>query len=195
MAAFPLRVFGAASLMAIAACTTRTDTIPPSTAPALAPGTPAVSAAPVLTAPGAVIAAPAATAAPVVPGAPAAPVVPGVGSSAMPLAAPARISATETTGIVSGNTVTGVASDGQPYYAWFAPNGQLRFRQGTFIDTGTWRIGPDGRFCTAMTKINGGLEECYFLYRTTTPTAIRFDRLDGSTAGTFSVLPGNPQAL
>jgi hypothetical protein len=195
MASFRLRVFGAASLMAIAACTTRTDTIPPSTAPALAPGTPAVAAAPVIAAPGTVIPAPPATAVPATPGAHATATVPGSGTSTMPLAAPDRISPTDTAGIVSGNTVTGIASDGQPYYAWFAPNGQLRFRQGTFIDAGTWRIGPDGRFCTAMTKINGGIEECYLLYRTTTPTAIRFDRLDGTTAGTFSVLPGNPQAL
>jgi hypothetical protein len=192
MCACPLRALTAASLLTlVAACTTQTDTIPASSAPVLAPGTPVVSTAPVVTTvpPGTVIAMPPVASTPVVP------VAPGVGTSAMPLAAPGRITPSEIGNLVAGNTVTGVAANGQPYYDWFAPGGQLRFRQGTFVDTGTWRVGPDGRFCTSMSKINGGMEECYYLYRTTTPTSVRFDRLDGTTAGTFSVLPGNPQAL
>jgi hypothetical protein len=195
MTTCPLRAVAAASLLTlVAGCATRTETIPSSTAPALAPGTPVVSTAPIVTTmpPGTVIATPPAAAVPV---APITPVVPGVGTSAAPLAAPGRITSTEITTLVGGNTITGVAANGEPYYAWFAPGGQLRFRQGTFIDGGTWRIGPDGRFCTAMTKVNGGLEECYFLYRTPSVTAVRFDRLDGTPGGTFSVLPGNPQAL
>lgn len=188
----PLRALTAASLlMLVAACTTRTETLPPSTAPALVPGTPVVTTAPVVTTvpPGTVIAAPPVAATPVIPPAP------GAGTSATPLATPVRLTPSETTSLVAGNTVTGIAADGQPYYAWFGPGGQLRFRQGTFVDTGTWRVGPDGRFCTSMTKTNGGAEECYYLYRTNTATAVRFDRLNGTTAGTFSVLPGNPQAL
>jgi hypothetical protein len=192
MYASPLRALSAVSLLTlVAACTSKTDTIPPSTAPTLAPGTPVISTAPVVTTmpPGTVIATPPVASTPVVP------VAPGAGTSATPLAAPARIAPNEVATLVAGNTATGIATDGQPYYAWFAPGGQLRFRQGTFMDAGTWRVGPDGRFCTAMTKTNAGMEECYYLYRTNTATAVRFDRLDGTTAGTFSVLPGNPQAL
>jgi hypothetical protein len=46
-----------------------------------------------------------------------------------------------------------------------------------------------------MSRINSGAEQCYRLSRTQTATAIRFDRLDGASTGTFSVLPGNPQSL
>lgn len=169
----PVRAWGAASVLTlVAACSASTDTAPRSSAAVVAPEAPAVGSVP-----GAVTAAP------------------GVGTSAAPLAAPGRIGANEISRLVAGNTAAGIARDGQPYYAWFAPGGQLRFRQGGFADVGTWRIGPDGLLCTAMAKVNGGLEECYYIFRTTTPTSLRFDRLDGTTGGNFSVLPGNPQAL
>lgn len=132
---------------------------------------------------------------PVVSPAPGTTTAPGVGTSAAPLAAPGRIGANEMSSLLAGNTAAGIARDGQPYYAWFAPGGQLRFRQGGFTDVGTWRIGTDGLLCTAMTKVNGGLEECYAIYRTSTPTSLRYDKLDGTTGGNFSMLPGNPQAL
>jgi hypothetical protein len=172
------RALGAAALLALlAGCTgaaSRTDTIPPSTAPAVAPP----STAPIATPPVA-----------------ANPVVPGSGTTVTPGVPGTRIDQNETASLIAGNTTTGIAADGQPYYAWFGPGGQVRFRQGSFVDTGSWRVGPDGRFCTTMTKTNGGAEECYYLYRTNSAAAIRFDRLDGATLGTFSVLPGNPQAL
>jgi hypothetical protein len=173
------RALGAASLIALlAGCTgtSRTDTIPPSTAPAMAPVSPGIATPPVAAAP-------------------VGPVVPGAGTSGSPGVPGARIGEAETAGLIGGNTTTGIAADGQPYYAWFGPDGQVRFRQGKFVDAGTWRVGPDGRFCTTMTKTNGGAEECYYLYRTNSATAIRFDRVDGTTLGTFSVLPGNPQSL
>jgi hypothetical protein len=171
------RALAAAFLLALlAGCTgaSRSDTIPPSTAPAVAPP----SAGPIATPPVA-----------------ANPVVPGSGTTVTPGVPGTRIDQNETTSLIAGNTTTGIAANGQPYYAWFGPSGQVRFRQGDFVDTGSWRVGPDGRFCTTMTKTNGGAEECYYLYRTNSATAVRFDRVDGTTLGTFSVLPGNPQAL
>jgi hypothetical protein len=168
----PARAWGAASMLTLlAACTSSTDTSPASSAAVVAPGTPTVSPAPGTS------------------------TAPGVGTSAAPLAAPGRIGASEISSLVAGNTAAGIAPDGQPYYAWFGPGGQLRFRQGGYTDVGTWRIGDDGLLCTAMTKVNGGLEECYVIYRTSTPASLRFDRLDGTTGGHFSLLPGNPQAL
>lgn len=168
----PARAWGAASILTLlAACTSYSDTAPASSAAVVAPGTAAASPAP-----GTVMA-------------------PGAGTSAAPLAAPGQIGANEISSLVAGNTAAGIARDGQPYYTWFGPGGQLRFRQGGFTDVGTWRIGADGLLCTAMTKVNGGLEECYAIYRSSTPNSLRFDRLDGTTGGNFSVLPGNPQAL
>jgi hypothetical protein len=186
MYVYPLRAWGAAALLAlVAGCTAaRTDTIPPSTAPALAPGTSVVTTG----TPASAIATPPPAAAPVVPAAP------GAGTSTMP-GGPGRMTASETATLVAGNTATGVAADGKAYFAWFAPGGQLRFRQGDFADSGTWRVGPDGSFCTSMARTNGGAEECYYLSRTGSATAVRFERLDGTPVGTFSVLPGNPQAL
>ena len=51
----------------------------------------------------------------------------------------------------------------------------------------------DGSFCSRLTQINGGAEQCYTLYRN--GNAIGFQYLNGAPAGTFTVLAGDPQGL
>jgi hypothetical protein len=106
---------------------------------------------------------------------------------------PARLSNNEIATLVAGNTATGIASSGQPYYLYFARDGRVRFRQGDFSDSGSWRVTNDGMLCTSMTKTNVGVEQCYALYRE--GTNVSFTRPDGAKVGSFTVLAGDPQNL
>ena len=195
MTAFLTRALGAAAVVALVGCASP-EPVPQSTA-AVPPGTPVVTTAPVVTQVPVVTAAPpVAIATPPVAAVPVVPVAPGAGTSALPLAAPGRITSSELTALLSGNTITGIdRATGQPYSMLLGSNGQLRYRQGNVVDVGTWHAGPDGRFCTTRAQFPGR-EECYWLYRTATPSAIRFDNAaTGISMGTFTVLPGNARGL
>src|SRR6185437_14264479 len=109
-----------------------------------------------------------------------------------PGALPARLGSNEIIALMVGNTATGVASNGQPYYMHFQRDGRVRFREGDFNDSGSWRVTSDNRLCTSMTKTNVGVEQCYGLYREGNNVA--FER-DGARVGSFTVLSGNPQNL
>ena len=65
-------------------------------------------------------------------------------------------------------------------------------RQADFSDSGSWRVTTDNRLCSAMSKTNVGVEQCYSLYRD--GTNVSFER-DGTRIGTFTVLSGNPMNL
>jgi len=124
-----------------------------------------------------------------------------VGSSAPPAGisgttvapGPTRMTSAEIKSTLANNTATGVARNGQTYYAYFGPTGQVRFQQDDIRDTGTWRILPDGLFCSQMTRINDGAEQCYTLYRN--GQVMTFDRPDGTPIGSFTALAGNPRDL
>jgi hypothetical protein len=107
-------------------------------------------------------------------------------------ALPPRLNSAEIATLLSGNTVSGVASNGQPYYVLFARDGRLRFREADFSDSGSWRVTADNRLCSAMTRTNVGIEQCYGLYRD--GTNIDFER-DGARMGSFTVLSGDPMNL
>jgi hypothetical protein len=108
-------------------------------------------------------------------------------------ALPARLSTNEIATLIAGNTATGIARNGQPYYLYFARDGRVRFREGDFSDSGTWRVTSDGMLCTSMAKTNVGAEQCYALYRE--GTNVSFARPDGAKIGSFTVLAGDPQNL
>lgn len=105
---------------------------------------------------------------------------------------PARLSSGEILSLLADNTATGVASNGQTYYLRFARDGRVRFREGNFNDSGSWRITNDDRLCSTMTKTNVGVEQCYSLYRDGSNVA--FER-NGTRVGSFTVLSGDPQNL
>jgi hypothetical protein len=104
-----------------------------------------------------------------------------------------RLSAAEVGTLIPGNTAAGIAANGQPYYAFFRRTGGVEFRQATIVDSGFWRILPDGRICSTLTRTNNGAEECYSLYRN--GTNVDYHRPDGNPLGTFTVEAGNPQNL
>jgi hypothetical protein len=106
---------------------------------------------------------------------------------------PTKMTPTEIQSMLANNTATGVSRSGSAYYAWFSPSGQVRFVEGEVRDTGTWRILPDGQLCTQMARLNAGQDQCYSIYRE--GQVLTYDRPDGTTIGTFSVLSGNPQNL
>lgn len=127
-------------------------------------------------------------------GAPLAPAVtmPMAGST-VPPGTPMRLSATEISTMLANNTAQGVTTDGQPYAAFFSADGQERFREGNFADAGSWRVLPDGRFCSLLPRLSGNAEECYIMYRS--GNAITFQRPDGLTVGSVNVVPGNPLGI
>jgi hypothetical protein len=129
-------------------------------------------------------------------GAPLAPATtaPLSGSSA-PVAAgaPMRMSAAEISTAFADNTAQGTTANGLPYAIFFTPDGTERFRQGDFTDIGTWRVLPDGRFCSSLTRLGGNAEECYVMYRSA--NTITFQRPDGVSVGNVNLLPGNPLDL
>lgn len=110
----------------------------------------------------------------------------------VPGALPAQLGSNEILGLLADNTATGVASNGQPYYLRFQRDGRVRFREGDFNDSGSWRITTDNRLCTTMTKTNVGVEQCYSLFREGSNVA--FER-NGTRVGSFTVLSGNPRNL
>jgi hypothetical protein len=111
---------------------------------------------------------------------------------AMP-GAPNRLSAGEIAAALSNNTAQGLTTDGAPYSLYFSGDGQERFRQGDFSDAGTWRVLPDGRFCSALVRVSNDNQQCYIMYRS--GQTITFQRPDGVTVGNVTVVPGNPDHL
>ena len=180
MAALLRLACAGAALIALGACA---DTVP--TGSTNQPST--VAAAPP---PSTVVVPPPAVATPPVA---AQPVVPGSGTTTAPAVVPARLAPAEIAAVLADNTVTGVAANGRPYFAYFARDGRLKFRQDEYRDGGSWRIASDGRLCSTLTRINAGVEECYSIYRN--GADFRYDRPDGNPVGTFAVQPGNPQNL
>jgi hypothetical protein len=112
------------------------------------------------------------------------PVVPG---------APMRLSATEIADAFTNNTAQGVTANGLPYAAYFAADGQERFRAGSYNDVGTWRVLPDGRLCTELSQVGQGAEQCYIMYRS--GNTISFQRPDGITVGSVNIVDGDPLSL
>jgi hypothetical protein len=120
------------------------------------------------------------------------------GSSIMPQvvaapSAPMRMSANEILSSLPNNTASGYAANGMPYYAYFQPNGQERFREGDFHANGAWRVLADGRFCTQLARVNGDIEQCYVLSHS--GSVVTFQYPDGTQAGSFNLVAGNPQGL
>ena len=114
----------------------------------------------------------------------------------MPQAAPSmpmRMSANEILSSLPNNTASGYAANGTAYYAYFQPNGQERFREGEFYANGGWRVLADGRFCTQLARINGDIEQCYVLSHS--GNLVTFQYPDGTQAGSFTLVAGNPQGL
>jgi glucose/arabinose dehydrogenase len=111
-------------------------------------------------------------------------IVPGAGL-------PARLSGGEILSLMSDNTASGVATNGQLYYVYFLRDGRIRFREGEFRDTGSWRVVND-QLCSTMTKTNPGIEQCYTLNRD--GTNVSYER-GGARIGSFTVLSGDPQNL
>ena len=111
---------------------------------------------------------------------------------AMP-GAPTRMSANEITAALSNNTAQGATTAGVPYSAYFSGDGKERFHQGGFTDTSTWRVLPDGRFCSSLSRVSSDNQECYIMYRS--GQTITFQRPDGVTVGNVTVVPGNPERL
>ena len=118
---------------------------------------------------------------------------PAASGSTMAEPSPTHLSSADVRSLLVNNTATGVARDGQTYYAWFSPSGQIRYEQGASRDTGTWRTLSNGSLCSLMARRKDKGEQCYSLYRS--GNVLTFDQPDGTTVGSFSVLPGNPQAL
>ena len=108
-------------------------------------------------------------------------------------ATPVRLSANDIAATFSNNTAEGVSSNGLAYAAFFSSDGHERFREGTFTDVGTWRVLPDGRFCSTLVRVSGNVEECYVMYRS--GNTITYHRPEGVPIGTVRVVPGNPQGL
>jgi hypothetical protein len=115
------------------------------------------------------------------------------GSTTPPETQPTRLDSAAIQSTLVNNTVTGLASNGETYYAWFGPTGQVHYEQGAVRDTGTWRTLPDGKLCSQMARHQADGEQCYTLYRS--GSVMTFEQADGNTLGSFSVLPGNPQDL
>jgi hypothetical protein len=138
---------------------------------------------------------------PALPGALGVPLAPGQiaplsGSTVPPGVAPTtpiRMSATDIGSTLVNNTAEGVTTNGLPYAAYFTPDGHERFREGNFTDIGTWRVTPDGRFCSALVQLSANTEECYVMYRV--GNNVTFQRPNGTTVGNVTVVPGNPQGL
>lgn len=181
MSAYPL--FAVAALLGLGACVSN-DALPRA-------GQPAVPTAVVAPQPQ-YVAANGVVMAPVVPQPTTVVVANGISGSSVPMPR-TRLTAIEVQTLMTGNTAAGIAANGQPYYAFFRRNGGVEFRQATIVDSGSWRVLPDGRICSTLTNINSGTEQCYALYRN--GTNVDYDRPDGNRMGTFTVEAGNPQNL
>jgi hypothetical protein len=106
---------------------------------------------------------------------------------------PVRMLAPEIVATFTNNTAQAYAANGLPYTAYFDASDEERFHEGTFSDNGTWPVLPDGRLCSALTQINGNIEQCSVMYRRG-PT-VTFQRPDGVTLGSATVAAGNLQGL
>jgi hypothetical protein len=115
-----------------------------------------------------------------------------LGPVAMP-GAPERMSASDITTAFINNTAQGVTTNGLPYSMYFTADGREHFKQGAYRDTGTWHVLPDGRFCSTMTQVSDGTQQCYFMYRS--GNTVNFQRPDGVTVGSVNVIAGDPQGL
>ena len=170
------------------------------TAPVVTTTTPYVATTPVVTSNGTVVNVPATGTTSVVTTTTAPGTVPGTvtyvptqsASVAAVATLPPRLSSGEILTLLAGNTASGIAGNGQPYYVRFMRDGRIRFREGDFSDSGSWRVTTDSRLCSAMTRTNVGVEQCYSLYRD--GTNIDFER-GGTRIGSFTVLSGDPMNL
>jgi len=115
----------------------------------------------------------------------------GSGTSTAPGAM--RLSQQELKGVLSGQTATGVARNGQTYYAYFQPNGEVRFEEGAFRDTGSWWVSDNDQLCSRLPKLDNGATQCYSVYRN--GTLLTYNLPDGQTQGSFTTLSGNPRQL
>lgn len=118
------------------------------------------------------------------------------GSSSAPNAAPGtavRLSAGDTLALLANNTAVGLTDTGVPYQVYFATNGVARFREENVVDGGTWRVLPDGTLCSRLARVAGGAESCYALSRY--GDVILYHRPDGLAMGSIRVVAGNPQNL
>jgi hypothetical protein len=111
---------------------------------------------------------------------------------AMP-GAPTRMSANEITSALSNNTAEGVTTEGLPYTIYFSGDGRERFRQSGFSDDGTWRVMPDGRLCSSLTRVSDGTQQCYIMYKK--GETLTFESPEGVTVGNVTMVPGNPKQL
>ncbi len=111
---------------------------------------------------------------------------------AMP-GAPVRMSADDIVAAFSNHTAQGITTNGSPYAVYFAPDGQERFRHGAFNDVGTWRVLPDGRLCSSLTRLSDGNQQCYIMHHS--GQTITFERPDGVTVGSVRLQPGNSANL
>ncbi len=123
--------------------------------------------------------------------------VPGVAVATAPSAmsvagagTPARLNSLEVQEVMAGNTASGTTRSGRPYYAKFARDGSLAYREGTndFSAVGSWHVTQDGMLCSRFPSVNAGAESCYALYRN--PDGYSYQRADGHPVGTFKVVPG-----
>ncbi len=113
--------------------------------------------------------------------------------AAPPSSAPMRMSANEILSSLPNNTAAGRAANGTPYYAYFQQSGEERFREGDFYANGGWRVLADGRFCTQLARVNNDTEQCYVLSHS--GNLVTFQYPDGTQAGSFTLVAGNPQGL
>ena len=102
------------------------------------------------------------------------------------------LTASEVVASITNNTVSGAAPNGVPYYAYYLPNGQERYRFGNAVNGGVWHVMPDGRLCSQVVNLNGNAEQCYLLYRMGSQVGIWHP--GGSFEG-VTVLAGNPMRL
>ena len=125
----------------------------------------------------------------------AAPVYSG-SSSAAPAATPGtaiRLQASDTLALLANNTAVGLTDAGVPYLVYFANNGVAHFREENLVDSGTWRVLPDGTVCSRLPRVAQGAESCYSLSRY--GDVILYHRPDGLAMGSIRVVSGNPQNL
>jgi hypothetical protein len=117
---------------------------------------------------------------------------PPLSGSTVPPPLPMRMSAPELARTFADNTAKGISSSGIPYAAYFAGDGSERFRAGSVMDVGRWRVSADDRLCTSLATLGSG-ESCYMMYRS--GSTITFGAPDGTAIGSVTVVSGNPMSL
>ncbi len=81
----------------------------------------------------------------------------------------------------------------QNYIAYIAPNGTITSKSGAIIDHDTWRIKPDGHFCTKYHVFNYGQEMCAVQYLSGNDV---YAVQDGNLVNvSHKRVPGNPEHL